>query len=110
MSEIPLKEIVRKLADNAADISAVCADAQPERLSMLAHRQKSLTGALGDVSLQSAGVSSAEVKALQHLVERAMETVKAEMCLNRGSMQVTGIKKKVLGAYGTVTASNPPSG
>lgn len=103
------REIVRNLADNLADIIADCAEAHPERLSALANRQKSLTEALGGTFSQAGGVSSAEVKALQELVGKTMDAVKAEMGMNRGSMQATGIKKKVLSAYGTVTVSDTPS-
>lgn len=103
------QEIVRNLADNTADIIADCEEGHPERLSALAHRQKSLTEALNGVFPHEGAVSPAEVKGLQDLVKKAMDAVTAEMGMNRGSMQATGIKKKMLSAYGTVTVSNTPS-
>jgi hypothetical protein len=105
MKKKPQLDVVRKLADNATDIIAACTDGQPERLSMLANRQKFLTETLDSAFSKAGEGTSNEVRELRVLVEKAIDAVKVEMGLNRGNMQATGIKKKVLSAYGTVTVA-----
>jgi hypothetical protein len=105
------QDIVQQLMDNAADIISASADDGPERLAVLARRQKRLQCALKDnMPHPGSDVSRASIHALQDVVTKAVDAVKAEMGQNRGRMQATGIRKKVLRAYGTVTVSATPSG
>jgi hypothetical protein len=111
MNEPGQQDIVQQLMDNAADIISASADDGPERLAALARRQKRLQCALEDsLSSPGADVSRASIHVLQDLVAKAVDAVTAEMGQNRGRMQATGVRKKVLRAYGTVTVSATPSG
>jgi hypothetical protein len=107
MSESAHQDIVQQLMDNTADIISASADEEPGRLAALARRQKRLQCALKD-NLGS-DVSRASIHALQDLVTKAVDAVRTEMGQNRGRMQATGIRKRVLRAYGTVTVSANPS-
>lgn len=110
MSESGGQKIVQQLIDNATDIIAASTNEGAEKLVVLANCQKTLTQALKEnTSHLTPGISRATIEGLQDLVEKAMDAVKAEMGQNRGNMQTTGIKKKVLRAYGTVTVSDTPS-
>jgi len=97
--------IIQLLLENTSDIIAAGADAPAEALTAMADRQKTLTNAL-DRSVAQPGLPPADVTELQGLVEKAIETVKTEMGVNRSSMRATGTKKKVLNAYGNVTVSD----
>jgi hypothetical protein len=110
MSESVNQDIVQQLMDNATEIISISADDGPERLAVLARRQKRLQCALEDnVPRLGSDVARASIDALQDLVAKAVDKVRTEMEQNRGSMQVTGTRKKVLRAYGTVTVSANPS-
>jgi len=108
MNEPGGQDIYRQLMDNAAAIIAASAGGESTLLADLAQRQQKLTRALAE-NTGHPETSRTSLVALQSLVEKAMDAVRVEMGQNRGSMQATGIKKKVLRAYGTVTISNPPS-
>jgi hypothetical protein len=108
MDKTGQREIIRQLTENTSDIISVGAEAPAETLTAMADRQKTLTDALNRSLAQTTSVSPAEVAGLRDLVETAIETVKTEIGVNRGSMQATGMKKKVLSAYGDVTVSDTP--
>jgi hypothetical protein len=106
------QDIVQQLINNTEEIIAAGRDSDdgPERLFALAERQKMLLQTLNKHTRQPApDISRTSIVALQNLVAKAVDAVRGEMDRNRGSMQVAGVKKKVLHAYGTVTVSNPPS-
>jgi ElaB/YqjD/DUF883 family membrane-anchored ribosome-binding protein len=110
MDNMHPREIIRQLAENTSEIIGTSADGKPETLTALANRQKTLTHALNRSLTDPGDLAPPDVKELKNLVEKAIETVKAEMGANRSSMQAAGVKKKVLSAYGnvTVSASAPP--
>ena len=108
MDKMDPSATIRQLLENTSDIIAAGTDSPGETLTAMAKRQKTLTEDLNRSVARPDGVAPADVAALQGLVEKAIQTVKAEMVLNRGNMQATGIKKKVLNAYGNVTISGTP--
>jgi ElaB/YqjD/DUF883 family membrane-anchored ribosome-binding protein len=110
MSEANQHDIIKQLIDNTEDIISVSKNDGPEKLTALAQRQKHLKQVLNEnMPRLGSDISRASIEALRDLVAKAVDAVQAEMAQNRSSMQTTGIKKKVLSAYGTVTVSNTPS-
>ena len=110
MSDLAHSDIVQQLIDNTAEVLAAGTHSSPEELSALANRQKALVQMWKKSVLDAApGISRSSINTLQDLVARATDTVRAQMGRNRGIMQATGIKKKVLQAYGTVTVTDNSS-
>ena len=110
MNELGQQDIIQQLIDNTTDIISFSTNGESERLAALAHRQKRLKQVLEEsISHLGLDISRTSVDALQDLLAKAVDVVRTEMDRNRGNMRATGIKKKVLSAYGTVTLSNSPS-
>lgn len=111
MSPSGNQDIIQLLIENVTDIIDASPDGRPEALAAFARRQKSLTQTLNEHPARSGpAIPRTSVEELHDLVAKAVEIIQAQIGRNRGSMQATGIKKKVLRAYGTVTVSDTPSG
>ena len=99
-------EIVQQLMDITSDIIVATMDNRIEAISALTRHQGILMDALmKQPAGQENGPSPALLTGLQELVGKAIDAVTIQMGLSRGRMIATGIKKKILAAYGTVTVS-----
>ena len=106
MDTIAQDEIIHCLIENTGHIIVTILEEKTEKFVSLACRQKTLMNKLEDSSGPDRAVSVVLLTKLNDLLEKAIEATCVQMGANRSSLIATGIKKKVLEAYGTVTVSS----